>query len=152
VIFCSHCVAVGGAQCRKKEDLLLRASYLRPRAKEVLAEAEIMANASARRRMRAIAARYEKLAQRLEKESGGETRRKAGPPAAKPASTFRANVLRARHPSAARGPVSRCAPLCKTEGRVSLRVTAPSCGRGGAPRSSGGLRLAKAATVKFPLR
>jgi hypothetical protein len=55
----------------RTDDLLLHGRYLRVRAKEVSAKAEITKNASARRRMRAIAARYEKLAQRLEKESGG---------------------------------------------------------------------------------
>jgi hypothetical protein len=39
------------------------------RAKEVLARADTMENAHARRRMRVIAVRYQKLAERLEKEA-----------------------------------------------------------------------------------
>jgi len=66
--------AVGGRLMPEKaDDLLLRARYLRARAKEVLARANVVKNASARRRMRAIAVRYEKLAERLERESSGQT-------------------------------------------------------------------------------
>jgi hypothetical protein len=43
---------------------------LRARAKEVLAKAETMKDADARREMREIAVSYERLAQRLEEESG----------------------------------------------------------------------------------
>jgi len=49
--------------------LLLLARNLRARAQEVLAQAEIMENAEAQRTMREIAASYERLAQKLEKES-----------------------------------------------------------------------------------
>jgi AmiR/NasT family two-component response regulator len=51
--------------------LLLLARDLRARAKEILIQAETMRDAEARRKMRGIAASYEQLAQRLEKESGG---------------------------------------------------------------------------------
>jgi len=54
----------------KTDELLLRARYLQMRTKEVLARADTMENAHARRRMRAIAVRYQKLAQRLEREAG----------------------------------------------------------------------------------
>ena len=50
--------------------LLSLARNLRARAKEVLAKAETMKDADARREMREIAVSYERLAQRLEEESG----------------------------------------------------------------------------------
>jgi len=50
--------------------LLSLARDLRARAKEVLAKAETMKDADARREMREIAVSYERLAQRLEEESG----------------------------------------------------------------------------------
>ena len=53
--------------------LLLFARNLRARAQEVLAQAEIMQDAEAQQTMREIAASYERLAQRLEKESVDET-------------------------------------------------------------------------------
>jgi hypothetical protein len=53
------------------QKLLLLARELRARAEEVLARAETFQDAYARRTMRRIAASYEKLAARLEKESGG---------------------------------------------------------------------------------
>jgi len=52
--------------------LLSLARSLRARAQEVLAQAEIMENADAKQTMREIAASYERLAQRLEKESGAD--------------------------------------------------------------------------------
>jgi hypothetical protein len=54
----------------KIDKLLLLARELRARAEEVLAQAETMKDADARQKMRAIAASYEKLAHRLEKEVG----------------------------------------------------------------------------------
>ena len=50
--------------------LLSLARNLRARAQEVLAQAEIMENAEAQQTMREIAASYERLARRLEMESG----------------------------------------------------------------------------------
>ena len=47
---------------------------LRARAKEVLAKAETMEDAEARQKMRDVAAGYERLARRLEKEAGGGDR------------------------------------------------------------------------------
>jgi hypothetical protein len=52
--------------------LLSLARSLRARAQEVLAQAEIMENADAQQTMREIAASYERLARRLEKESGAD--------------------------------------------------------------------------------
>jgi hypothetical protein len=52
--------------------LLSLARNLRARAQEVLAQAEIMENADAQQTMREIAASYERLARRLEKESGAD--------------------------------------------------------------------------------
>ena len=52
--------------------LLSLARNLRARAQEVLAQAEIMENAEAQQTMREIAASYERLARRLEKESGAD--------------------------------------------------------------------------------
>jgi len=57
---------------KKNDDLLLRARDLRARAREVLAKAETMQDADARQKMREVAAGYERLARRLEQESGGE--------------------------------------------------------------------------------
>ena len=51
--------------------LMLFARNLRARAQEVLAQAEIMQDADVQQTMREIAASYERLAQRLEKEAGG---------------------------------------------------------------------------------
>jgi hypothetical protein len=48
--------------------LLALASSLRARAKEILAKAETMTDADAREMMRAVAAAYERLTDRLEKE------------------------------------------------------------------------------------
>ena len=47
---------------------------MRVRAREVLAKAETMQDADAKQKMREVAARYEKLAERLEKMSAGEER------------------------------------------------------------------------------
>ena len=52
--------------------LLSLARDLRARGREVLAKAETMKDAHARREMREIAAGYERLAQRLEKASGAD--------------------------------------------------------------------------------
>jgi len=49
--------------------LLALASSLRVRAEEILAKAETMSDADARETMRAVAARYEKLAQRVEQQA-----------------------------------------------------------------------------------
>jgi hypothetical protein len=51
-------------------NLLSLARDLRARSKEVLAKAETMQDADARREMREIAAGYERLARRLEQASG----------------------------------------------------------------------------------
>jgi len=53
--------------------LLAVATEMRARAEEVLARAEAFQDEQARETMRAIAARYAKLAQRLEKEAGSKT-------------------------------------------------------------------------------
>ena len=50
-------------------NLLALASSLRARAKEILARAETMDDAEARLMMRDIAGRYERLAERPEKEA-----------------------------------------------------------------------------------
>jgi len=57
---------------KKNDDLLLRARDLRARAREVLAKAETMQDADARREMREVAAGYERLARRLETAAGGD--------------------------------------------------------------------------------
>jgi len=57
----------------KTSRLLVLARELRARAEEVLAQAETMKDADARRKMREIAAGYERLARRLEQASGGDT-------------------------------------------------------------------------------
>jgi hypothetical protein len=49
--------------------LLALARDLRARAKEILAKAETMSDADARETMLAVAAGYEKLAQRVEQEA-----------------------------------------------------------------------------------
>jgi len=49
--------------------LLALARDLRTRAEEILAKAETMSDADAREMMRAVAARYEKLAQRVEQQA-----------------------------------------------------------------------------------
>jgi hypothetical protein len=54
----------------KVDPLLLLARDLRVRAGEVLAKAETMKDADARRQMREVAASYERLARRLEEASG----------------------------------------------------------------------------------
>jgi hypothetical protein len=51
-------------------ELLLLVSRWRARAQEVLAQAETMRDADAQQMMREIAARYEKLAQRVEEQAG----------------------------------------------------------------------------------
>jgi hypothetical protein len=51
--------------------LLSLAHDLRVRAREVLAKAETMRDADARRKMHEVAAGYERLAQRLEEASDG---------------------------------------------------------------------------------
>jgi hypothetical protein len=56
----------------KVDPLLLHARDLRARAREVLAKAETMQDADARRKMREVAASYERLARRLENEACGE--------------------------------------------------------------------------------
>ena len=52
--------------------LLSLARDLRERAREILAKAETMQDADARRKMHEIATGYERLARRLEKASGEE--------------------------------------------------------------------------------
>ena len=49
--------------------LLALASSLRARAEEVLAQAETMKGAGAKKKMRDVAASYQKLAQRLEQHA-----------------------------------------------------------------------------------
>ena len=49
--------------------LLARVRDLRARAEQILVQAETMTDAKARDMMRAVAAGYEKLAQRLEQEA-----------------------------------------------------------------------------------
>jgi hypothetical protein len=49
--------------------LLAFASSLRARAEEVLAQAETMKDAGAKKKMRDVAASYEKLAQQLEQHA-----------------------------------------------------------------------------------
>jgi len=53
------------------ERLLFLAREARDRAEEILARAETMQDAEARRMMREIAEGYEKLAGRIEKAAGG---------------------------------------------------------------------------------
>jgi hypothetical protein len=52
------------------QKLLSLAAALRLRAEEVLTHAEVMENADTQRRMRGVAATYEKLAQGLEQHAG----------------------------------------------------------------------------------
>jgi hypothetical protein len=60
----------GVRQVTPDPELLLLVSRWRARAQEVLAQAETMRDAEARQMMREIAARYEKLAQRVEQQAG----------------------------------------------------------------------------------
>jgi len=53
------------------ERLLFLAREARERAEEILVRAETMQDAKARRMMREIAEGYEKLAERIEKATGG---------------------------------------------------------------------------------
>jgi hypothetical protein len=62
-------VAVGGPRKMPDHKLLALARDLRTRAEEILAKAETMSDADARDMMRAVAARYEKLAQRVEQQA-----------------------------------------------------------------------------------
>jgi len=67
--------AMGGRVAMPEINKLLSlARNLRVRAEEVLAQAESMKDADARSKMREIAASYERLARRLEKEAGGGER------------------------------------------------------------------------------
>lgn len=61
-------------------DILLLARNLRARAEEALALAEIFDSPHTRQMMRGIAGTYEKLAERLEMESGGGLSRGAVDP------------------------------------------------------------------------
>jgi hypothetical protein len=58
--------------------LRVLARHSRKRSRQVLAKAETMQNADARRTMRRVAAGYRKLARRLEMESGGERQNAEG--------------------------------------------------------------------------
>jgi hypothetical protein len=49
--------------------LLVLARDWRARAKQILAKAETMSDADAREMMRAVAAKYEKLAERIEQQA-----------------------------------------------------------------------------------
>ena len=60
----------GVRQVTPDPELLLLVSRWRARAQEALAQAETMRDAEARQMMREIAARYEKLAQRVEQQAG----------------------------------------------------------------------------------
>jgi hypothetical protein len=60
----------GVRQVTPDPELLLLVSRWRARAQEVLAQAETMRDVEARQTMRGIAARYEKLAQRVEQQAG----------------------------------------------------------------------------------
>jgi hypothetical protein len=60
---------LSGGRLMSDSKLLALASSLRARAKEILAKAEAMQDAKARRIMFEIAERYEKLAQRLDQEA-----------------------------------------------------------------------------------
>jgi hypothetical protein len=69
--------ATGGrAAMPEVSRLLLVARDLRARAEEVLARAETMKDADACRKMREIAAGYQRLARRLEEAAGGPAGRK----------------------------------------------------------------------------
>ena len=63
------CVAVGGPRKMPDHKLLALARDLRARAEEILAKAETMSDTDAQEMMRAVAARYEKLAQRVEQQA-----------------------------------------------------------------------------------
>jgi hypothetical protein len=62
-------VAVGGAAQMPDHKLLALARDLRARAEEVLAKAEAMSDADAWEMMYAVAARYEALARRVERQA-----------------------------------------------------------------------------------
>ena len=78
-----HFVKLTGRPCRRAlsallwghsmpdSKLLLHAAELRARAQEILDRAETFQDADARQTMRAVAADYEKMAQRLEHEADG---------------------------------------------------------------------------------
>jgi hypothetical protein len=71
----SHCQGVAPPQWEDRpvshaDRLLALARECRERAEEILARAETFSGADAREGMRRIAASYEKLAERLEKEAG----------------------------------------------------------------------------------
>ena len=51
------------------QKLLVLARDWRARAKQILAKAETMSDADAREMMRAVAAKYEKLAERIEQQA-----------------------------------------------------------------------------------
>jgi len=60
----------GVRQVTPDPELLLLVSRWRARAQEVLAQAETMRDAEARQMMQEIAARYERLAQQVEQQTG----------------------------------------------------------------------------------
>jgi hypothetical protein len=60
----------GDRQVTPDPELLLLVSRWRVRAQEILAQAEIMRDAEAQQTMREIAARYERLALRVEQRTG----------------------------------------------------------------------------------
>jgi hypothetical protein len=60
----------GDRQVTPDPELLLLVSRWRARAQEILAQAKTMRDAEARQTMREIAARYERLAQRVEQRTG----------------------------------------------------------------------------------
>jgi hypothetical protein len=66
--------AVGGAATKMPavDKLRLLARDLRARAEQVLAQAKTIQSVDVREKMRRIAASYEELAQRLEKQAGGD--------------------------------------------------------------------------------
>jgi hypothetical protein len=59
----------GDRQVTPDAELALLVSRWRARAQEILAQAETMSDAEARQTMQEIAARYEKLAQRVEQQT-----------------------------------------------------------------------------------
>jgi hypothetical protein len=60
----------GDRQVTPDPELLLLVSRSRARAQEILAQAETMRDAEAQQTMREIAARYERLALRVEQRTG----------------------------------------------------------------------------------
>jgi hypothetical protein len=60
----------GDRQVTPDPELLLLVSRWRARAQEILAQAETMRDAEAQQTMREIAARYERLALRVEQRTG----------------------------------------------------------------------------------